>query len=177
MFVSTPVGIDVTRAPGASADSRSRSSLDTAIVKSACCADGAFPSTQLPPFEFEECPAQRVGFERAQALPDQILDVVFKEDDRNASAQRNVGGREEKVGDADVCGVVRRPSALDEVADCPDPPLPEVHRIRREPRARDRQRKSCVALFRGRRTGSSGCDGNRAVRARGRPDRQPSRAS
>ena len=86
----------------------------------------------LAPLDFEKQFLDRIALERAETLPDQVLDVVLEQHNRDISTERHIRGRKQKIADDDV-DVIFVDERRDGLADFFDAPLPQVDWIGREP--------------------------------------------
>ena len=92
---------------------------------------------ELPPLELEERPPPPAPVDLAQALPDDVLDVVLEEDHGHAGV-RDVRHREEEVGDDQVHRVVGD-HALNLPPQRRNAAPPEIHGVRRQPGPHERE--------------------------------------
>ena len=157
-------------APGAIADSRWRSSSETAIVRSRSAAEFGLVVPQFPPLDFEQQLLERVPLDRAQPLPDEIFHVVLEEHDRHVPAEGNIWRRKQKIRDDqidlifgdDLLYLAREPARRAISTDPPDTMTARNARLSVE---------TTMTLVWGRRTGSRPPGGTRTAGAQGRRDR------
>ena len=128
------VGMAVALMSAPSSSSLSLSSSDTATVRVGLPAGVSLAGTDLPPFQLEQHPFPGTCLDLCEPFPDEVLDVVFEEDDWDRAVHRHVRSREQEISDAQI-DTAARDHGSHLATNFGDTPLPEIDGILREPRA------------------------------------------